>query len=370
MEDIFLPDFHPHILSKFHTHNLRRKSYNIQYICNGCRENEFGLSWFRCNQCDFDLHDECAHVEHTTTHDFYKDNTFNFFREPPDHDSIYIFCAMCGGFVEGFVYYCEGLNKYLHPCCHSLPSKFKFYHLEFTLRDNSSTCLWCSNDSDFPIECLSYVSKCNKYNFHVSCAKRMILKKYSKGVYLGNSFEQSLQGCLEIHLGGILKRQRRRKILMSFVITNLVLELSSAVLDQVSSSSVNKTQFALFGMFISFVAILTCILELIYKFRKENLIWRRSGTLPFPWYYYLDQRRKPFGTFKDIIGLVCALCQFVLTIVSYCYIRKYANNPIKISIFPIIFAFGILCSQILKNQEIEKPSRENETRESTDNRLV
>ncbi|TXG49739.1 hypothetical protein EZV62_025614 [Acer yangbiense] len=42
---------------------------------------------------------------------------------------------MCGGLVEGFVYYRERLKKYLHPCCHSLPSKFKFYHHEFTLRD-------------------------------------------------------------------------------------------------------------------------------------------------------------------------------------------------------------------------------------------
>ncbi|KAK0592276.1 hypothetical protein LWI29_016311 [Acer saccharum] len=358
MEEIFLPEFHPH--------NLERKIDNRPYLCNGCREYGFGLRRFKCEQCDFDIHDECAHVKQTTTHDYYKNDIFNFFRKPPDHDSIV--CDMCGDFVKGFVYYCEKLKSSLHPCCHSLPSKFKFYHVEFTLRDKilSSTCLWCSNDSDFPIEGLSYVSKCNKYNFQVSCAKQMILKKYYKGVHLGNSFEQSLQGCLEIHLGGILKRQRRRKIVMSFVITNLVLELSSAALDQVSSSVNKKTQFALFGMFISFVAMLTCILELIYQVQTEKLIWRRRGTLLFPWFYYSHQGRKPFGTFKDIVGLVCSLCQCVFATVSYCYIRKYANNPIKISIFPIIFAFGILVSQILKNQETEKPSRKNKTRESTD----
>ncbi|KAK1571215.1 hypothetical protein Q3G72_013550 [Acer saccharum] len=303
-EEIFLPEFHPH--------NLKRKIYNWLYICKGCREYGLGLTRFKCEQCDFDLHEECAHVKQTTTHDFYKKNIFNFFREPPDH-SILIYCAMCGGVVEGFVYYCERLKKYLHPCCHSLPSKFKFYHHEFTLRDKilSSTCLWCSKGSYF--EGLSYVSKCNKYNFHVSCAKHMMHLEYLKEVHLGNSLEQSLQCLLEIYHGGILKRQRRSKnIVMSFVVTNLVLELSSAILDQVSSS-VNKTRFALFGMLISFVAMLTCILELIYEFRKENLIWRRSSSLPFPWYYYRDQGRKPFGTFKDIVGLVCALCQCVLT---------------------------------------------------------
>ncbi|KAK4835339.1 hypothetical protein QYF36_008529 [Acer negundo] len=306
MEEIFLPELHPH--------NLERKFDKRPYVCH-CRALGSGLR-FRCEQCEFDLHDECENVEQTTTHDFYKNNIFNFFREPPDH-SIFIYCAMCGGLVEGFVYYCEELKKYLHPCCQGLPSKFKFYHLEFTLRDkiSSSTCLWCSNGSYFAYKDstgLSYESKCKKNNFHVFCAKQMMRQQYKKEVRLGNSLEQSLKGCLEIHLGGILKKQRRRKIVMSFVIINLVLELTSAILDQVSSS-VNKTQFALFGMLISFIVMLTCSLELIYEFRTENLIWRWGSALPFPWYYYLDQRRKPFGTFKDIVGLVCALCHYVLT---------------------------------------------------------
>ncbi|KAK1571880.1 hypothetical protein Q3G72_024402 [Acer saccharum] len=362
MEEIFLPELHPH--------NLERKFDKRSYVCH-CRALGSGLR-FRCEQCEFDLHDECEHVKQTTTHDFYKNNIFNFFREPPDH-SIFLYCDMCGGLIEGFVYYCAELNKYLHPCCHSLPIKFKFYNLEFTLRDkiSSSTCLWCSNDSYFSYKGstgLSYVSKCKKYNFHVFCAKQMMRQQYKKEVRLGNSLEQSLKGCLEIHLEGISKRQRRWNIVMSFAITNLVLELTSAILDQVSSS-MNKTQFALFVMLISFVVMLTCILELIYEFRTENLIWRWSSALPFPWYYYPDQRRKPFGTFKDIVGLVCALCQCVLETVSYCHLRQQADNLIRISFFPIIFAFGILFSQILKNRDTKNSSRGNEPRALTDNSL-
>ncbi|KAI9157067.1 hypothetical protein LWI28_016489 [Acer negundo] len=362
MEEIFLPELHPH--------NLERKFDKRPYVCH-CRALGSGLR-FRCEQCEFDLHDECENVKQTTTHDFYKNNIFNFFREPPDH-SIFIYCAMCGGLVEGFVYYCEELKKYLHPCCQGLPSKFKFYHLEFTLRDkiSSSTCLRCSNGSYFAYKDstgLSYESKCKKNNFHVFCAKQMMRQQYKKEVRLGNSLEQSLKGCLEIHLGGILKKQRRRKIVMSFVIINLVLELTSAILDQVSSS-VNKTQFALFGMLISFIVMLTCILELIYEFRTENLIWRWGSALPFPWYYYLDQRRKPFGTFKDIVGLVCALCHYVLATVSYYYLRRQADNLIRVSFFPIIFAFDILFSQILKNQDAKNSSRGNETCALTGNSL-
>ncbi|KAK3232199.1 hypothetical protein Dsin_004080, partial [Dipteronia sinensis] len=80
-----------------------------------------------------------------------------------------------------------------------------------------------------------------------------------------HDLEQCIQCFLERDVGGFLKRQRKRKIVMIFVITNLVLELVSAV-----SSS----------------------------FEPEKLIWRWSSTLPFPWYYYRDQGRKPFDTFK------------------------------------------------------------------------
>ncbi|TXG49742.1 hypothetical protein EZV62_025617 [Acer yangbiense] len=278
------------------------------------------------------------------------------------------YCAVCGRSVDGFVYYCEELELCMHPRCHSLPSKFKFYHLEFMLRDQvSSVCLRCnkrrhegtsiSGFQDNFMSLRSYVSKCNKYNFHVLCAFQLIFSQEYKGVPLGNNLEQSIRGFVEIYLGDILKRQRRRNIVMSFVITNLVLELVSALLDQVSSA--NKTQFALFGMLISFVAMLICILEFIYQVLTQKPIWRWSSTLPFPWYYYRDEGWKPFGTFKDIVGLICALCQCVVATVSYCYFRRHADNPIKISIFPIIFAFGILFSQILKNLDAEKPSDEN-----------
>ncbi|TXG49746.1 hypothetical protein EZV62_025621 [Acer yangbiense] len=124
--------------------------------------------------------------------------------------------------------------------------------------------LWCNKESlpkdsplsDLPIEGLSYVSNCKKYNVHVYCAIRMMLQQCEKGVHLRNSLKQSIQGFLETYLGGILKRQRRRrKIAMCFVIIHLVLELVSAVLDQVSSS-VNKTQCALFGALYHFHGII------------------------------------------------------------------------------------------------------------------
>ncbi|KAK2638995.1 hypothetical protein Ddye_026790 [Dipteronia dyeriana] len=138
-----------------------------------------------------------------------------------------------------------------------------------------------------------------------------MITEYAKGAHLGNSLEQSIQVLLEIYVGGILRKQRRRNIVMSFIITNPVLELESAVLDQVSSS-VNKTRCSLFGMLISIAAMLTYIVELIYEVRTKKLIWRWRGTLPFPWYYYRNRGRKPFGTLKDIVGLVCAFSQCIV----------------------------------------------------------
>ncbi|TXG49745.1 hypothetical protein EZV62_025620 [Acer yangbiense] len=347
-----------------HPHELELKSYNKSYTCDGCKEFGFG-SRFRCEQCNFDIHKECVHADQITRHDFFKNTTFKFFPKPPGRHERY--CNACGGDVGGFVYHCEEGGWDLHPCCHSLPSKFKFDYVEFRLHSKVlPMCLWCDKSlpKESPLSALlgpgwSYVSKCNKYNFHVSCATRMMLQQYEKGIQLGNSLEQSIQVLLEISIGSILKRQRRRKIVMSFVITNLVLELISAVLDQVSSS-VNKIQCGLFGMLISCVAMLTCIVELIYEVQTEKLIWQWISPLPFPWYYYQDQGRKPFGTFKDIVGLICAFCQCVIACISYCYIQRHIDNPIKISIFPIIFAFGILFSQILKNQDVERSSRENQ----------
>ncbi|KAK2633716.1 hypothetical protein Ddye_028508 [Dipteronia dyeriana] len=149
MEEIFLPEFHPH--------NLQRKIYNNQYGCDGCREYGFSLTRFKCKQCDFDLHEECAHVKQNTTHDLYNNNIFKFFPKPRHHQSI-IHCAVCGDSVKGFEYNCEELELCMHPRCHSLPSKFRFYHLEFMMSLDSfmsSECLWCSHDS---IGCLNATS--------------------------------------------------------------------------------------------------------------------------------------------------------------------------------------------------------------------
>ncbi|KAL5856873.1 hypothetical protein ACOSQ3_004331 [Xanthoceras sorbifolium] len=94
-----------------------------------------------------------------------------------------------------------------------------------------------------------------------------------------------------------------------FVITNFCLEVVSTVLDQLSS--VHKPLYALLGMLFSFGAMLVCIVELVFKGRKEKVTWRWKG-MKLPWFYYPTQShdRLAFGTFKDII--VSVLLQLLI----------------------------------------------------------
>ncbi|KAJ0038023.1 hypothetical protein Pint_22385 [Pistacia integerrima] len=94
----------------------------------------------------------------------------------------------------------------------------------------------------------------------------------------------------------------------------------------------------------TFSGITICILELIYKGRKEKVIWRWRSRLP--WFYIASQNYKPFGSFKDLVGSVCALCQCVVTAINYAQFES-----ISISFWPVIFSYGLLGSKMLDNPE-------------------
>lgn len=100
---------------------------------------------------------------------------------------------------------------------------------------------------------------------------------------------------------------------------------------------------------MSYAALFVSIFGLVFKCRRENVIWKWRGALP--WLYYPSPSDKLFGNFNDIVGLVCALCQCILSAITYGFIRRHADNPIKVSVWPIIFAFGLLCSNLFKKPE-------------------
>uniref|UniRef100_A0A5B7BVG5 Phorbol-ester/DAG-type domain-containing protein n=1 Tax=Davidia involucrata TaxID=16924 RepID=A0A5B7BVG5_DAVIN len=59
-------------------HELELKNYEKPYKCDGCKEQGFG-SRYRCEVCNYDLHEDCMQNDPTTSHKFFKGCTFKFF---------------------------------------------------------------------------------------------------------------------------------------------------------------------------------------------------------------------------------------------------------------------------------------------------
>ncbi|KAK0588393.1 hypothetical protein LWI29_000428 [Acer saccharum] len=132
-----------------------------------------------------------------------------------------------------------------------------------------------------------------------------------------------------------------------FVVGNFVLELPSVVFDQLSS--LHKPQYALLSMLTSIMAILICVIELVLKGREGRVTCRWTGKIP--WLYYPGQGNKPFATLTDIIGLVCAIFQGIFTSITYAFYCRHTDSPVKISAWPLVFAFGLLCSKFFNKSE-------------------
>uniref|UniRef100_A0A6N2MG41 Uncharacterized protein n=1 Tax=Salix viminalis TaxID=40686 RepID=A0A6N2MG41_SALVM len=121
----------------------------------------------------------------------------------------------------------------------------------------------------------------------------------------------------------------------TLLMTNLILEIASAVFDQLG--------YALVGMVLAFVALLLATAELIDMARKERMsllpsFHRPSTSTLAP--------GKPVGTIVEYFGLVGAVWQCFYSIVEYAYARKKKDNPIKMCLLPSIF---ILCVVWISN---------------------
>src|SRR3989442_754403 len=126
-----------------------------------------------------------------------------------------------------------------------------------------------------------------------------------------------------------------------FIITNFVVELLSAIFDQLSAT--HKPKYALISMIMSLIMVLIAITELVRLGKKERVEWMIRGFKP--WFYSPYPNYKPLGTFVDIVGLVCAILQFIFASIGYVILCKYDIIPIQISFGPIIFALGVLLSR-------------------------
>jgi heme/copper-type cytochrome/quinol oxidase subunit 4 len=123
--------------------------------------------------------------------------------------------------------------------------------------------------------------------------------------------------------------------------TNLILEIASAVFDQ--------TGYALIGMVLAFVALLLAAVELIHMARKERT--KREGMSLLPRFHphatYTFATRKPVGTIVEYFGLAGAVWQCVYSTVEYMYTRQKKDNPIKMCLLPFIFLLCVVISKLL-----------------------
>jgi hypothetical protein len=166
-----------------HPHILVLESAEEPYQCDGCKEVGFGPC-FKCEQCNFNLHEECAMPEPSAFHPFFRKCNFRFYENAPGYRARY--CDACGKDVRGFVYQCLHEKAHdLHPCCMKLQRTLIGDGVKLHLSDKVSTrCLKCgSKEISKGFRGWSYESSCGQYCYHVACVKNLVLENWRMGYF-------------------------------------------------------------------------------------------------------------------------------------------------------------------------------------------
>ncbi|KAM5569910.1 hypothetical protein ABKV19_017097 [Rosa sericea] len=132
-----------------------------------------------------------------------------------------------------------------------------------------------------------------------------------------------------------------------FFLSNVGLEIASAMFDQFSSPS-NKRHSALISMVLAILALFISIGELIHKGIKEGVEYRRQLGV-FGW-FYSRARNRIFGSFPDMCGLLGGISQCVYSTIQYVCIRRQVENPYRIFLWPMIFLLCLGASRLHWNQ--------------------
>lgn len=163
-----------------HDHELELRSYNKPFKCDGCMED--GFRWrYRCEPCNYDLHEECMYPKPTITHELFQGSTF-IFRDKPGN-----ICDACGREIRGYSYHCKADDLDLHPRCSNLKGKLCIGGTDFVLRKKAkNNCFWCKKKkptlfAENNVEGWCYVSECNKFYCHVYCVSQMVHEAWKRG---------------------------------------------------------------------------------------------------------------------------------------------------------------------------------------------
>ena len=139
-----------------------------------------------------------------------------------------------------------------------------------------------------------------------------------------------------------------------FAVINFVIEVPTLVLEQLLSSE-HQNLYAILATSFSAMTMVFCTSEFIYRGRKARVVWRWRK---IPWFYYpTPSKSKFFGSAIDIIGLLCAIFQSIFSVIEFSFCIRHKDNPIKVSMWPPVFAFCVMWSQFLdSSSEMMLPS--------------
>ncbi|XBH86486.1 hypothetical protein VPH35_074132 [Triticum aestivum] len=137
------------------------------FRCNGCGCNGAGFR-YRCDACDFNLHEFCATCPPTALLPFHGQHPLTF--EPAVASDYGRVCDLCETRIHGMHYRCRATDFDVHPVCSQLPavavSPLHPEHLVvLTLTMAEATkCMYCSTDCSWSYRC----SPCG-VNLHPRC---------------------------------------------------------------------------------------------------------------------------------------------------------------------------------------------------------
>lgn len=102
----------PHIKHFTHQHPLYKLFKQFEFQCDGCNTLGYGMR-YRCSDCDFDLHEQCATSPHLISSHLHPQHHLMLVNRPANLFT----CSVCGNYANGLSYTCRPCDFDLHPLC-------------------------------------------------------------------------------------------------------------------------------------------------------------------------------------------------------------------------------------------------------------
>lgn len=162
-----------------HAHPLAAADNDREFLCDGCKTVGIGKR-FRCNGCDFDLHDYCGTCPRTlASHSMHRHPLTLVIRKvAADKNSLVDrICDVCRDPVEGLFYRCKECEFDVHPLCTQLPEKLnhalhKIHPLTLKISQTVGCCAVCRRS------CGGWRYRCSACSFdmHLECVLKPVVR--------------------------------------------------------------------------------------------------------------------------------------------------------------------------------------------------